>query len=51
MKTLVSGNLTAGEHTEVWDGTDDAGRRSVPACTGASSRPVLKTNKKMVILK
>lgn len=27
VKTLLSGEQTAGTHTEVWDGTDDAGRK------------------------
>jgi len=30
VRTLVSGHLAAGEHTAVWNGTDDAGR----ACAG-----------------
>ncbi|MFN8547288.1 MAG: FlgD immunoglobulin-like domain containing protein [Candidatus Eisenbacteria bacterium] len=52
VKTLTSGQMTAGDHTLVWDGTDDAGHRvgagvywSQLTASGYSS------NKKMVVLK
>ncbi|MCC7144402.1 MAG: T9SS type A sorting domain-containing protein [Candidatus Eisenbacteria bacterium] len=52
VKTLVSGNLTAGEHTEVWDGTDDAGRKvGAGVYWSQLEAGAYKTNKKMVILK
>ncbi|MCC7142017.1 MAG: T9SS type A sorting domain-containing protein [Candidatus Eisenbacteria bacterium] len=52
VKTLVSGNLTAGEHTEVWDGTDDAGRKVGAGVYWSQLKAGgYESNKKMVVLK
>ena len=39
VRTLVEGNLDAGPHEIVWDGTDDAGRRVASGVYFAASEP------------
>jgi hypothetical protein len=52
VKTLVNGNLTAGVHEVVWDGTSDAGR---PASNGMyfyrMSSPGFESSRKLVVMK
>ena len=52
VKTLVSGSLSAGDHTEVWDGTDDAGHKVGAGIFWSQlSAGGYTSNKKMVVLK
>lgn len=52
VKTLVNGNRNQGVHTEVWDGTDDAGHKVGSGVYWSQLKTTgYESNKKMVILK
>ncbi|MFN8546691.1 MAG: FlgD immunoglobulin-like domain containing protein [Candidatus Eisenbacteria bacterium] len=52
VKTLVNGTLTAGEHNQIWDGTDDAGHKvGAGVYWSQLSAGGYSSNKKRVILK
>jgi flagellar hook assembly protein FlgD len=52
VKTLVKGNRNAGTYTEVWDGTNDSGKKVGSGVFWAQMKSgSFVSNKKMVILK
>ena len=52
VRTLVDANLAAGEHTEVWDGSDDAGHRVAAGIYWSQLRAGgFESQKKMVVLR
>ncbi len=52
VKSLVNGTLNAGEHNQIWDGTDDAGHRVGAGIYWSQlTAGGYTSNKKMVVLK